>query len=87
MLRMTWRTALAFVACEIVEDDDVAGLEGWDEFSARPRPGSSECSWGRRRRKGAADPVCAQGGEEGHGAPVAMRAHSPSGAVLAAPSP
>ena len=62
---------LAFVASQIVEHDDIAGPKRWHqelldvtpEYFTIDRP--IDHTWG-------VDPVMAQGGEEGGGAPVSM---------------
>ena len=63
---------LAFVTAEIVDDDDIAGLQGGDEnlldvsAEARAIDGAVEHPWG-------IDTIMAQGGQEGHGLPAALR--------------
>ena len=70
--RMARRTALPLVRAEIVHDDDVAGLEGWDknlidiELEALAVDRSVDQPW-------CFDTVVAQRCQEGHGLPMAVR--------------
>ena len=63
---------LALVTAEIVDDDDIAGLQGGDEnlldvsAEARAIDGAVEHPWG-------IDAIVAQGSQEGHGLPAALR--------------
>lgn len=77
---------LRFMTSEIVHDDDVAGLEGSDELllhigpEARPVDGAVE-------HAGRGEPVVAQRGDEGHGAPVAMRREADETLAFRTPAP
>ena len=63
---------LSLVAAEVVEDDEVAGPERGDEELLDP--GLEAWSVDRAVEDiGCAEPVRAQPGEEGHGAPAAVR--------------
>ena len=62
----------AFMGAEIVEDDDVAGLEGRDEELLDVGEEAFAVD-GTVVKTGRFDPVAAQGGEEGRGLPVAVR--------------
>lgn len=63
---------LALVAAEIVEDDDIAGIEGWCQ--ALLDPGGEGNAVDRAiEHEGRDDAVVAQPGEEGQRLPMAMR--------------
>ena len=76
---------LALVAAEIVHDDDVAWLEGRDEqrVDIGPEPGAVDRAVDD---EGRGDPVAAQGGEEGHGAPVTVGGETAKALALHAPA-
>ena len=68
--RIARRTALPLWLARVVEDDDVAGLEGGDEELLDP--GLEALAVDRAVEDiGRAQPVRTQPGQEGHGAPVA----------------
>src|SRR6266702_4305807 len=82
----------AFVAAEIVDDDDVVGLQGGDEDLLDVGPEALPVDWAVKN-PWSLDPVVAQGGQEGRGPPPAVRdtlalsrmprgAHPRSGAML-----
>ena len=74
------------MAGEIVEDDDVAGPQRGDELLLDPGQEAAGVDGAVEDARGA-DPVCAQGGEEGHGAPVAMRRISLQAPASLCPAP
>ena len=61
-----------FVGGEVVEDDDVAGLELWAENLAQVG-GEGVGVHGAGQQKGCGDAIVAQCGDERGGAPVAVR--------------
>jgi hypothetical protein len=69
--RMARRTAF-FVAAEIVHDHDIAGLKRWDQhpLDIDPEALAIDRTVDQPRRF---DPIAAQGGQEGHGLPMAVR--------------
>ena len=62
----------AFVAAEIVDDDDVVGLQGGDEDLLDVGPEALPVDWAVKN-PWSLDPVVAQGGQEGRGPPPAVR--------------
>ncbi len=63
---------LSLVACQIVEDDDIAGLEGGDQTLSNPR-GKGDAVDGAIEDEGGDDAVAAQASQEGQRLPVTMR--------------
>ncbi len=68
---------LGLVRAEVVHDDDVAGLEGWDQHvlhidAAAPQKRSPLINPRPVDEPGRIDSVVAQRGEEGRGVPAAM---------------
>ena len=63
---------LGFVRAEIVEDDDVVGLEGWDQLLADIGEEAFAID-GTVEDAGRSELVAAEGAEEGQGAPAAVR--------------
>ena len=63
---------LAFVAAEIVEDDDVTGWEGRNQELLDLGQELLAVDWAPEETR-CIDPVMTQGGEEGERAPTAMR--------------
>jgi hypothetical protein len=63
---------LALVAAEIVDDDDVAGLEGWHEdlFDVSAEALAIDRPVDDARR---IDAIASQSGKEGQGSPAALR--------------
>ena len=63
---------LGFMRTEIVGDDDVAGLEGWDQLLADV--GAEALAVDRAiEDAGRSEPIAAKRAEEGQGVPAAMR--------------
>jgi hypothetical protein len=83
--RMACRTALSLVGAEIVEDDDVARLEGRREdlFAIGAEAFAVD---GPVEQAGRVDAVVAQGGEKRRGLPAAMRNLVDEALGLSAPS-
>ena len=73
---------LALVAAEVVEDDDVTGVERWDQglLDLGPEPVAVDRAVKHHR---GLDPVVAQGGDEGQRGPAAVRdlGHEPFAAT------
>ena len=63
---------LAFVASQIVQNDDVTSFQGWNQALLHPR---GECTAvdGAIEHKGGDDAVAAQTGQKGQRLPVTMR--------------
>jgi hypothetical protein len=62
---------LALVTAEIVHDDDIAGLQGWEQHPLDIEPEALAVDR-PLDQPGRLDAIMAQGGQEGHGLPAAV---------------
>jgi len=84
--RISWRTALLLLTAEIVQDDGIAGTKGRQENLLDIDPEAHAIDWSLDE-PWRVDPVMAQGRQEGHGFPAAVRNLGAESVPARGPSP